>query len=99
MTQKEYNGWTNYETWLCNLWLDNDGMAECYAQDIVQDCKGEVYKVAQCIKDLIEEQTPDLGACFAADMLNAAISEVDWHSIAEHWCNDYPIETDENEAA
>ena len=20
----EYNGWTNYETWQCALWLDND---------------------------------------------------------------------------
>jgi len=21
---QEYNGWTNYETWACNLWLNND---------------------------------------------------------------------------
>jgi hypothetical protein len=24
MTNEKYNGWTNYETWLCNLWIDND---------------------------------------------------------------------------
>ena len=24
MTKSEYNGWTNYETWLVNLWLNND---------------------------------------------------------------------------
>jgi len=24
MTTKEYNGWTNYETWLVKLWIDND---------------------------------------------------------------------------
>lgn len=24
MTRNDYNGWTNYETWLVNLWLNND---------------------------------------------------------------------------
>lgn len=24
MNYKTYNGWTNYETWCVNLWLDND---------------------------------------------------------------------------
>lgn len=24
MTDKTYNGWTNYETWVVNLWMDND---------------------------------------------------------------------------
>ena len=24
MEEKRYNGWTNYETWAVNLWIDND---------------------------------------------------------------------------
>lgn len=24
MTDKKYNGWTNYETWAVKLWMDND---------------------------------------------------------------------------
>ena len=24
MEEKTYNGWTNYETWVVNLWIDND---------------------------------------------------------------------------
>ena len=29
MTERDttYNGWTNWETWLVNLWIDNDGYA------------------------------------------------------------------------
>ena len=23
MENKTYNGWTNYETWLCNIWFDD----------------------------------------------------------------------------
>ncbi len=23
MTNKEYNGWYNYETWMVNMWMDN----------------------------------------------------------------------------
>ena len=25
---EKYNGWTNYETWLVNLWLGNGGSGE-----------------------------------------------------------------------
>lgn len=24
MTDRKYNGWTNYETWVVSLWMDND---------------------------------------------------------------------------
>ncbi len=24
MNRQEYNGWTNYETWIVNLWMDNE---------------------------------------------------------------------------
>lgn len=24
MNDKRYNGWTNYETWVVNLWMDNE---------------------------------------------------------------------------
>jgi hypothetical protein len=24
MSDKTYNGWTNYETWVVNLWMDNE---------------------------------------------------------------------------
>ena len=31
-----YNGWTNYETWLCNLWFDGLDFGD-YIQDLSDD--------------------------------------------------------------
>jgi hypothetical protein len=32
-----------------------------------------------------DELAPDLGATFAADLLNSALASVDWHEIADAW--------------
>ena len=30
---KDYNGWTNYETWLVQIWMDKDqGSQECFRE-------------------------------------------------------------------
>lgn len=37
-----YNGWTNYETWLCKSWIDNDEGVYCYFRDITRDLHRDV---------------------------------------------------------
>ena len=79
-----YNGWSNYETWNVALWIDNEqcsysercGMAK--RADSAND-------LANDLKAWVEEMTPDLGASMFADLLGAALSEVDWYEIAENW--------------
>jgi hypothetical protein len=39
-------------------------------------------RLADELKDHFEEVMPDLGASVWADLLNAALSEVDWHEVA-----------------
>ena len=41
MTQdeKRYNGWTNYETWVTALWLDNEQSTYSYWRDAARECR------------------------------------------------------------
>jgi hypothetical protein len=80
--EKGYNGWTNYETWNVKLWLDNE---QSTYNDMCSMARRatEAYKLAQQIKEYVEEMQPDLGASMFADLLGAALSEVDWYDIAE----------------
>ncbi len=75
-----YNGWTNYETWLVNMWYGDifNDMAE----------NGETVD-AEYIQYFVEEMLESDGALpqygFAADIMNAALREVDWDDLAEHY--------------
>jgi hypothetical protein len=80
-----YNGWSNYETWLVNLWWENDPETYDFAQTLTEGAK-DVWELANEIKEATEEgQVPNLGSTLAADLLNAALSEVDWDEIARAW--------------
>jgi hypothetical protein len=37
---KEYNGWSNWETWVAKLWLDNDEYVNAMIVQMIQDAKG-----------------------------------------------------------
>lgn len=74
---KKYNGWTNYETWNINQWLDQID----YFADL--DADSSVYDLAAEIKSYVEEGLPDLPAGMYQDLLSAAISECNFREIAE----------------
>lgn len=93
-----YNGWTNYETWAVNLWLENEEGSYRYWRAEAQRHKEEhgarrtgkprwgnaKVDLADHLKDELSEQAPDLGATLWSDLLSAALSEVNWYEIAEH---------------
>lgn len=41
MKTETYNGWTNYETWVVNLWLGNDEGSDRYWREQAQECFDE----------------------------------------------------------
>jgi hypothetical protein len=104
MSDERYNGWRNYQTWLANLWLDNDGhdlseMAEdCLRQAIDdasdaesarRDASESMAKSLEAEFDEAAEQIDAKG--FFADAINAALRQVDWRDIAEHHVDDVPL--------
>jgi hypothetical protein len=94
-----YNGWTNYETWNVALWWDNDQgsynercerVQEAYEATDEDATPGErreeaARTVADWLKEATNEMAPDLGASLYADLLGAALSEVNWDEIANNW--------------
>lgn len=96
MSDTKYNGWTNYETWLVNLWLDNDGTSEMLREQAAErfETKADFdsYQfgkhVRETVEELYAEQVPECG--MLADLVNAAFSAVNWDEIAEHYEDDLP---------
>ena len=98
MTKQEYNGWTNYETWNCKLWIDNDermqeyweGEAKEYAR-MEDDKETAIGLLADMLQTHYEETSPEVTG-FYADILNAALREVNWHEIASSIIDDLEID-------
>ncbi len=90
-----YNGYANYETWAVALWIDNDQGLYSTRLELVQEAvndEEEPYQIGQRLKDWVNDSDngiiPDLGATLASDLLSAALSEVDWTELAEHWMDE-----------
>jgi len=80
-----YQGWKNYESWAVALWLDNEQSLQRQAQRIVNR-ETNIYRAVDALKTFVTEDIlPDLGASLAQELLNAAISEVDWEEVAKHF--------------
>jgi hypothetical protein len=91
-----YNGWSNYDTWVVNLWLGNDEGSYTTCRSLAQRCfedavANEVlsrkeracYQLANELKAMIEDGNPIASeASVYSDLLNAAMSEVNWKEIA-----------------
>lgn len=87
----DYNGWSNYETWLLKLWIDNEFADYTYWRgetEAIARGKGTARELADMLKDSFEEAQPKLEG-FWLDMLNAAMSEVNWQEIAENMLNEF----------
>jgi hypothetical protein len=74
-----YNGWSSYETWLASLWFG----------DIFTDMGNDGEISADILRDFVEEMLSSEGnlpeSGFAADIMNAALMNVNWHELADHY--------------
>jgi hypothetical protein len=103
----EYNGWTNFETWLVNLWMSNDQGSQEYCAEQAQEAWDDAEtdpgypgltrtdhataSLSETLKANSEEGAQDwMGtqSGMFADMLNAALSSVNWYEIADRLMED-----------
>lgn len=91
----DYQGWSNYETWAVALWFYNDeGLRDMWSERAGElDKQDDVYTLADEMKNFVEENNP-LGdeASFYADLMNAAISEVNFDEIANGYLEEYGLQ-------
>jgi hypothetical protein len=95
MERKPYNGYTNYETWLVALWLDNDQRLYALVREDV-DSETENYELASRIECIVQEMTDGL-VVLIADLVSSAVSEVDWSDIARVILSEIEPENTESE--
>jgi len=72
-----YKGWTNKETWLVNLWLDQ------YIASEVHD-NNEV--TARGLQDAVDSMMESANICHLGlfkDLIAGALDRVDWEEIAD----------------
>jgi hypothetical protein len=94
MADSTYNGWTNYETWSLYTWLTNEEHSSLEWEQRAKRARGDANALAEELKRETFENAPDLGASFYSDMLTAAIGEIDWYEIAEHFIGDSSEESE-----
>jgi len=101
MADTTCNGWTNYETWLVNLWMDNEQGSQEFFREKAREIydgdepipdarltRAEVtrFRFADWLKEYHEENRPEMPTCGVYhDLLSGALSEVNWDEIARHY--------------
>ena len=94
-TQEEYNGWRNVETWRVQLHLANDEQTAATVGEMLRSFVAGIDPPESCeewlrkfvtIRALPDAETElDNFEQFASDVVQAALSRVDWKQLADYW--------------
>lgn len=97
----KYQGWTNRETWLVKLWIDNEQESYLLWRErtrVIQKTSNRsnaINILTTELKHWCDEIEPELKHGMFADLLSTAIGRVEWYEIAQSMLRDCEDETDE----
>tara|TARA_R100000306_G_C4275780_1_gene92466 strand:- start:178 stop:471 length:294 start_codon:yes stop_codon:yes gene_type:complete len=82
-----YNGWKNKETWLVNVWLNNDYEMYQYYLGRVTDAWNNNGNVMEELKEIVWEIYRDehRESGLINDLIETSLNNVDWSRLAEHY--------------
>jgi hypothetical protein len=89
--ERKYNGWTNYETWVVRLWLDNEEPSYRYWTGQARHWHGRdgaACRLAEQLKKELSDASPVNEPTVYGDLMNAALEEVNWLEIAESYLDE-----------
>ena len=83
ITEPTYNGYINYETWAVARCLDNEEHTCDLLYGLANLRPGTIEHRSRELQATVEDMAPDLGATMWADLLDAALEQVNWWEIIE----------------
>jgi hypothetical protein len=88
MTNQKYNGWTNRETWVINLWLGED-LRQTVTEYLEENENADKVEIANIIENLFDEmydgELNQLSGVLR-DLLYT--SSINWVELAENYMED-----------
>lgn len=79
-----YNGWSNRETWVMNLWLTNDEYMYSALQQVVK-ASVSIGEQAEELEDWVRSEygLDGLGASVVSDLIGTSLGRIDWFEIVQ----------------
>lgn len=81
MTSEQYNGWTNRETWLANIWLDAGEVEQGAFIRLATELSAS--ELADSLEEYYASVLPELPSGLYADLLAGAVERINWREIAK----------------
>ena len=86
ITTTTYNGWTNYETWVANLWLTNNEGGYRLLMDAVDQPYTQDWEKGEWLRDILNYQLHDEieSPCMWQDLLRHAFGRINWTEVIQN---------------
>jgi hypothetical protein len=96
MSEKGYNGWSNWETWNAGLWVDNEESVYREKCRIVR--RTPKNRLADALEAFVKETWPNGTPDMASEGGKRCYDAVDWEELADSWhADEYPDGEDDEE--